>query len=230
VRQQSYINKVVVKPWGEEHVCFYNKKKLGITLVKIKPKHQTSLHSHPNKKTGFVILSGMANVQIGLYKKNMSTYKPLSILVLRPGLFHRISSVGKKNLYALETETPFKKNDLVRLDDKYGRKKQPYESLRLTVPCTKKHLVFTNVKNKTTPKFKFKDIDFKIKNFINNNSLRKIKISKKAIAIILDGCLVDDNSNMVIKYGEIVKLETILMLSKSYKIKNYLKLLIIEKN
>jgi hypothetical protein len=57
-----------------------------------------------------------------------------------------------------------------------------------------------------------------------------MKANKEAVAIILDGCLVDHNSNMVIKYGEIVKLETILLLSKLYKIKNSLRLLIIEKN
>jgi len=230
VRQQSYINKVVIKPWGEEHVCFHNKKKLGITLVKIKPKHQTSLHCHPNKKTGFVILSGLANVQIGLYKKNISTYKPLSILVLRPGLFHRISCSGKKFLYALETEAPFEKNDLVRFDDKYGREKKSYENLKSIVPCTKEHLIFNNTKNKKTEIKKFKDIILQIKNFTNSYSLKKMKVNKEAIVIILDGCLIDRNSNKVIKYGEIVKFNTVLLLSKFYKIKNNLRLLIIEKN
>jgi mannose-6-phosphate isomerase-like protein (cupin superfamily) len=230
VKQQSYIKKVVIKPWGEEHVCFHNKKKLGITFVKIRPKYQTSLHCHPNKKTGFIILSGLANVQIGLYKKNISTYKPLSILVLRPGLFHIISTSGKEFLYALETETPFKKDDLVRFDDKYGRKKKSYENFTSTVPCTKEHLIFNNAKNKINEIHKFKDIVFQIKNFTNNYSLKKMKVNKKAIAVILDGCLADHNSNMVIKYGEIVKLETILLLAKVYKIKNNLRLLIIEKN
>tara|TARA_B100001964_G_C13826325_1_gene419564 strand:+ start:96 stop:290 length:195 start_codon:yes stop_codon:yes gene_type:complete len=62
----------------------------------------------------------------GLYEKNIINYKPLSIFVLRPGLFHQIRCASKKPLYALETETPFKKNDLVRFDDNYGRKAKSY--------------------------------------------------------------------------------------------------------
>ena len=65
-----------------EDICYHNKKKIGITFVKINPGFQTSLHCHPQKKTGFVILSGSADVQIGLYEKNVINYKPLSILVL----------------------------------------------------------------------------------------------------------------------------------------------------
>ena len=54
----------------------------------------TSLHCHPSKKLVFDT-KGTAEVQIGIYKKNIKKYPPMSILVLRPGLFHRISAVIK---------------------------------------------------------------------------------------------------------------------------------------
>ena len=118
-----YSNKVVKKPWGHEYVIYKDKNKIAITLVNIKSGHSTSLHCHPKKKTGFIILNGKASVQIGIYKKNIKIYNSLSRLVLRPGLFHFKSSF-KKGLTALEFETPYDKNDLVRFEDRYGREKK----------------------------------------------------------------------------------------------------------
>ena len=63
-----YSNRVVYKPWGYEYVIYNNGNRLAITLVRIKHGYKTSLHCHPQKKTGFIILSGKALVQIGLYK------------------------------------------------------------------------------------------------------------------------------------------------------------------
>ena len=65
-----YRNRVVYKPWGYEHVVYSDSNRLAITLVRINYGHKTSLHCHPRKKTGFIILDGKALVQIGIYKKN----------------------------------------------------------------------------------------------------------------------------------------------------------------
>ena len=116
-RNNFYRDKVVYKPWGYEYVIYSNLNRLAITFVKINYGQKTSLHCHPKKKTGFIILSGKALVQIGLYKENNKCYRPLSRLVFRPGLFHSIKAVSKQGVCALEFETPFKKNDLVRFKD-----------------------------------------------------------------------------------------------------------------
>ena len=87
-----YCNNVVYNPWGYEYVIYNNASRLAITFLKIKPGHKTSLHCHPKKKTGFIILSGKAQVQIGIYKENNKNYGPLSRLVFRPGLFHSIKA------------------------------------------------------------------------------------------------------------------------------------------
>ena len=114
-------NLMVKKPWGEEYIiCKTNKS--ATWHLKINTRKKTSLHSHPNKKTGFLILKGTAEVQVGIYKKNIKKYKPLSILVLRPGLFHKIkasnntvshdsSSKKFKTFLALEgvVQTPFER-------------------------------------------------------------------------------------------------------------------------
>ena len=69
-RNNFYRDKVVYKPWGYEYVVYSSSNRLAITFLKINYGHKTSLHCHPKKKTGFIILSGKALVQIGIYKKN----------------------------------------------------------------------------------------------------------------------------------------------------------------
>ena len=69
-----YSNKIVYKPWGYEYVIYNDHSRIAITLVHIKHRHKTSLHCHPEKKTGFIILSGKAKVQIGIYKENCKIF------------------------------------------------------------------------------------------------------------------------------------------------------------
>ena len=122
-----YDNRIVFKPWGHEYVVYRYKNILSVTLLNINPTKSTSLHCHPIKKTGFVLLDGKALIQLGLWKKGSKIYESPSKLMIRTGLFHSIKCISKKPLLALEFETPIDKNDLVRFDDKYGREKRPYE-------------------------------------------------------------------------------------------------------
>ena len=123
-------------------------KKIAITYLKIKKGFSTSLHCHPRKKIEFSILQGIAEVQIGIYKKNVIIYNPMSILVLRPGLFHRIKANNRKDLFALEIENLYIRSNLIRMLNNYGKDKKDYESLRFTF---KKSLSFSF--SKITPFF-----------------------------------------------------------------------------
>ena len=127
-----YSGTIVQKPWGYEYVIYNDSNRLAITFVNIKYGHKTSLHCHPQKKTGFIILDGQALVQIGIYKKNTKKFNALSRLVFRPGLFHSIKAISKKGLCALEFETPYKKKDLLRFKDNYGRQSKNYEGKKFT--------------------------------------------------------------------------------------------------
>ena len=140
---KNYDNSVVIKPWGKEYNIFRVKRKFAVTYLKINKGNSTSLHCHPKKKTGFLILSGGAYVQLGIYKRNTFYYKPMSILVLRPGLFHRITAPKNNNLFALEIETPYIKSDLIRFKDEYGRKNKGYESLKNSEKLKNKNIIFS---------------------------------------------------------------------------------------
>jgi len=127
ISNNFYSNKLVKKPWGYEYVIYNSLNRVAITYVHIDSKKSTSLHCHPKKKTGFIIVKGTALVQIGIYKKNKKKFKSLSRLVVRPGLFHSLKAVSKNGMSALEFETPYNKADLVRFEDRYGRKNKDYE-------------------------------------------------------------------------------------------------------
>ena len=139
-----YTNRLVHKPWGHEYVAYRDRDRLAITFVKINKGQRTSLHCHPKKKTGFIILEGNAKVQVGIYKKNIKKYGSLSILVLRPGLFHSLKAENKYGVMALEFETPYKKNDLIRYQDKYGRENKKYEGKKKSL-ITMNFLLFDHI-------------------------------------------------------------------------------------
>ena len=132
ISNNFYSNKLVKKPWGYEYVIYNSLNRVAITYIHIDSKKSTSLHCHPKKKTGFIIVKGTALVQIGIYKKNKKKFKSLSRLVVRPGLFHSLKAVSKNGMSALEIETPYNKADLIRFEDRYGRKNKDYEGSKFT--------------------------------------------------------------------------------------------------
>ena len=139
----------------------------------------------PFKKTAF-LFGRKALVQIGIYKENKKIYNSLSRLVLRPGLFHSLESVSKKGLYALEFETPYDRNDLLRFKDKYGRKSKNYEGSQ----HTKKIL------NNSFLKFKKPKIGKK-----NIYQLNKTQVSIEAIKKFTKKIQKNDNTTSAILDG-----------------------------
>jgi mannose-6-phosphate isomerase-like protein (cupin superfamily) len=109
--------KTIVKPWGSEYLLYENDN-IAIWHLLINPYKQTSLHSHPNKKTGLVILDGAAKVSfLGGDTKLFYGEK----IMIRHGVFHQTKNMTDSVLQLLEIENPVNKNDIVRLDDAYGR-------------------------------------------------------------------------------------------------------------
>lgn len=221
--RNSYDNRVILKPWGEEYNIFRNNNKIAITYLKIKKGFATSLHCHPNKKTGFLILKGTAEVQIGIYKNNIKKYEPMSILVLRPGLFHRIKASKISDLFALEIENPYIKNDLIRMQDDYGRKNKGYEKLNNSRALDKYDLLFKTPKKNLKNSYKLNDIKIEISYYKNFKDLKSY--DDKSISIILDGKIISKQKKTVITIGEIVKSYTLKQLAKHFNIQNKVLLL-----
>jgi len=219
----NYDNRVVLKPWGEEYNIFRNKKKIAITYLKMKKGFATSLHCHPKKKTGFLILKGTAEVQIGIYKKNIKKYPPMSILVLRPGLFHRIKASKNSDLFALEVENPYLKNDLIRMQDNNGRNKKGYESLKNSRALTKNDPIFKIPNLNEKKRYELNDIKIDISYYKNFKSLKSY--DDKSASIILDGKIISEKNKTVITTGEIVKSYTLKQLASYFKVEGKILLL-----
>jgi hypothetical protein len=57
----SYDKTIVKKPWGYEYLAYENDK-VGLWFLYIAKDQQTSMHCHPNKTTGLVLLDGEVEV------------------------------------------------------------------------------------------------------------------------------------------------------------------------
>lgn len=226
VQNSIYTKKSVKKPWGYEYIVYDDKDKLGITFLYIKYNHKTSLHCHPNKKTGFIILDGKAEVQIGIYKKNSKRFNPMSRLVFRQGLFHSLKAKSKTGLYALEFETPYNKKDLVRLEDNYGRKKKAYEGKKFTRNLDFEKIKFTKPTLEKKNVYRFNNMQIILE---KTSNIERLSSADESSLAILDGSLEDNNGVKAITYGEIIKTSTLKILSKHFKIKKPLVILRVNK-
>ena len=142
-KSSFYDSRVVYKPWGYEYTIYRNLNHLSITLLKINHNKSTSLHCHPNKKTGFILISGKALIQLGLWKNTAEYYSAPSKLMIRTGLFHSTKAISSK-ITMLEIEVPIDKSDLVRFKDEYGRTEKPYEGSEFIFKLNKKAILFSH--------------------------------------------------------------------------------------
>ena len=177
----------------------------------------------PKKKTGFIIVKGTALVQIGIYKKNKKKFKSLSRLVVRPGLFHSLKAVSKSGMSALEFETPYNKADLIRFEDRYGRKNKSYEGSKFTSSIRDNLMKFKKPKKNKKNVYKLDDVVITLERTKNFKNL-STKDSSSSTAI-LEGKIFDKKNQEVISYGEIVKSSTLKILSKKYIVKKPLLIL-----
>jgi mannose-6-phosphate isomerase-like protein (cupin superfamily) len=202
-----YDNRIVFKPWGHEYVVYRYKNILSVTLLNINPTKSTSLHCHPIKKTGFVLLDGKALIQLGLWKSERKIYESPSKLMIRTGLFHSIKCISKKPLLALEFETPINKNDLVRFNDIYGRERQPYEQ-------GKNFYKLYKFKEKT--EYVFGKTIVKLE--IHKNFKKLVSEKNNTIFAVLNGSVCSKKKQKILSPGDIIRTGTFKKLAKVFKI------------
>ena len=118
----DYKDVLVHKPWGYEYL-FYQNEEVAIWCLHINKGESTSLHCHPNKQTGLILISGEAVLS---FLNKATVLKPGDHSILRARLFHSTKAISDDTVL-LEIESPVDKDDLVRFEDCYGRKDKPYE-------------------------------------------------------------------------------------------------------
>jgi len=113
----------VNKPWGYEYLA-YESEDVALWVLHLNKGFSTSMHAHPQKTTGLVILSG--SIELGFIADSKVITAPDKQMIRR-GLFHQSRAISD-NVILLEVETPNDKGDLVRLFDDHGREALGYES------------------------------------------------------------------------------------------------------
>jgi mannose-1-phosphate guanylyltransferase/mannose-6-phosphate isomerase len=121
-RQEQTLHRKVHRPWG-----WYDSIDHGqgfkVKRIQVNPKASLSLQMHHHRAEHWVVVKGTAEITCGdktiLLSENQSTYIPL-------GEKHRLRNPGITPLEIIEVQSGsyLGEDDIVRLDDHYGRSKQ----------------------------------------------------------------------------------------------------------
>ena len=222
-RPTDYESAVIRKPWGYEYLMYQNEK-VGLWLLHLNSDTSTSLHCHPRKKTGLVLLSGEAHLS---YLNDGVHLKPLDRVMIRPGLFHSTKAVSPEGIMLLEIETPRDKENLVRLEDAYGREAKPYEgseadeplrsdALKLSIPAPNEETVHA-----------FQGCKLRLCNW---NSVPEFdRLDPLSVLMLLDGGLFSTGGEPILAAGDVVTPQTLSRLAKSFAAPTGIQVLVISR-
>jgi len=198
---------IVRKPWGYEYLAYKNKD-VALWLLHINPGERTSMHCHPNKSTGLVVLDGSAEINFIADSKQLQA--PAKQMIRR-GLFHQTHAVGDEPVLMFEVETPVDKDDLVRLHDNYGRKDSGYEDSKFELPKTTDCLWIDSVNSS----YHFANRLITVELVTNNNILDRKDPTD--IIIFLQGGLiktVNSRRHEVVRPGDVGTVQVVQQVAK----------------
>ena len=115
-------NQSVFRPWGE-YKTIYTEAGFLIKILRIYPKSKISLQYHNKRSEHWVVVQGIATVTQGsktfILKTNESTF-------ISKGQVHRLANDTTKPLTLVEVQTGkyLKEDDIIRIEDIYGRIKK----------------------------------------------------------------------------------------------------------
>jgi rfaE bifunctional protein nucleotidyltransferase chain/domain len=200
----DYKNKICIKPWGYEYLA-YESSKIGIWILNINKNNKTSLHTHFNKDTIIIVISGC--IKLNLIDDNYKLLSIFDIVNIPKNKFHGIESITDNTvIFELEIYNDdinySDKNDLFRINDIYNRENTGYE----------KSITISEDLNKFNYKYfenNYNDNIFKLYSNISN-----INISIDSIYILLKGII--NYNTFYIKEGSIIDSNIINIIKNNY--------------
>lgn len=199
----DYQEVIVNKPWGYEYLMYENGT-VGLWFLYIKPGARTSLHCHPRKKTGLILLSGEAQVS---FLNDSVELKPLNRLIIRPGLFHSTAALSPEGIVVLEIETPFDKTNLVRLEDEYGREEKPYEGAEAMVPIGENCIRINHPREGQPRRYTLNRCLLTVERVKDACGLKHR--SPREIIVVLEGGLFSRTGEPILSAGDVVSTSTV---------------------
>ena len=118
-REESIIHRRVHRPWGWYDTIDHGTN-FKVKRIHVKPGAALSLQKHEHRAEHWVVVDGVAQVTCGdktfSLEKNQSTYIPLNEV-------HRLANMTNNKLEIIEVQTGdyLSEDDIIRLDDDYGR-------------------------------------------------------------------------------------------------------------
>lgn len=219
----DYADVIVKKPWGYEYLMYQNDR-LGLWYLHIRHGARTSLHCHPRKKTGLLLLAGEVTVS---FLNDSTPLKAPARLMIRPGLFHSTSAVSPEGAVVLEVETPRDKDNLVRLEDPYGRKEQPYEGPAAQTPLAADCVRLAPPRVDCDETCRLHGCLLTLKKRMDVQRLRSELHDE--IILVLDGGLYSRDGEPILAEGDIVSPATLNRLAETFAAPRGISLLTIRK-
>jgi pyruvate dehydrogenase E1 component alpha subunit len=204
-------NAVVYKPWGYEYLVFQNAS-VAVWFLHLNYGEATSLHCHPKKKTGLILLSGEAVIS---FLNDSSSLRPLGRMVIRPGLFHSTRAVSPEGINLLEIETPVEKENLVRFEDAYGREGKAYEGADKMAPIPENFVRFRTPEEGKIHSYEMQGTRLYVEK-ITDLSVLQSRPATEAIAV-LDGGLMSDKGEFIVAPGDVGSLGSLARVAKAFK-------------
>jgi mannose-1-phosphate guanylyltransferase/mannose-6-phosphate isomerase len=119
-------HQTVHRPWGS-YTVLQDAADCKVKRLTVKPGGVLSLQLHHRRSEHWTVVSGVAKVRLGdrefLLNRNESTYIPVETL-------HRLENPGDVDVHLIEVQCGdyFGEDDIVRLEDKYGRVHRPVDA------------------------------------------------------------------------------------------------------
>ncbi len=116
------VHKHIYRPWGE-FKTIHTDQGFQIKILIIYPKNKISLQYHKKRSEHWVVVEGKASVTKGDQRFDLKTNQSTFIDV---GEIHRLENKTSRILKLVEVQTGkyLGEDDIVRIQDKYGRKKK----------------------------------------------------------------------------------------------------------
>ena len=120
-RSEWEFHREVYRPWGK-YDSIHTGERHQVKIITVKPGEKLSLQMHHHRSEHWVVVSGKAKVTNGektfVLSENESTYIPA-------GVIHSLENPGSDVLKLIEVQTGsyLGEDDIIRLEDRYGRVK-----------------------------------------------------------------------------------------------------------
>ncbi len=111
------------KPWGHEQIFAAVEGKYVGKILHMTAGHSLSLQYHEHKEETICLISGEADIQYGALGSDLTVrrFRPGDTIHLLPGAVHRVTAISDIVFAEASTAPPGWREDVVRLEDAYGR-------------------------------------------------------------------------------------------------------------